>query len=132
MVNAINQLSVGVIGAGWWATSAHIPGIIQHKRVHLRAVQNRTKSKAMKIAKDFGADLAFDDYHELVLAENLDAVIVSSTPNMHYEHAKFALEHNKHVLIEKPMTFTVAQSRELCNLCLLYTSDAADDLLCVN
>ena len=116
MVSKNNQLNVGVIGAGWWATSAHIPGIVQHERAHLRAVQNREKSKAMKIAKDFGADLAFDDYRELVLAENLDAVVVSSTPNVHYEHAKFALEHGKHVLIEKPMTFTAAQAQELCNL----------------
>ncbi|MEO9146433.1 MAG: Gfo/Idh/MocA family oxidoreductase [Ginsengibacter sp.] len=116
MVSTTNQLNVGVIGAGSWATSAHIPGILQHKRARLRAVQNRSKSKAMQIAKDFGADLAFDDYKELVLAENLNAVVVSSTPNVHYEQAKFALENGKHVLIEKPMTFTVAQAQELCNL----------------
>lgn len=116
MVNKTNLLNIGIIGAGSWATSAHIPGIIQHRRAHLRAVQNRTKSKAMQIAYDFGADLAFDNYQELVSAENLDAVVVSSTPNVHYEQAKFALEHGKHVLIEKPMTFTAAQSQELCNL----------------
>jgi predicted dehydrogenase len=116
MINKNNQLNVGVIGAGSWATSAHIPGILQHERAHLRAVHNRTKCTATRIAKDFGADLAFDDYHELVLTEKLDAVVVSSTPNVHYEQAKFALENNKHVLIEKPMTFTVAQAEELCDL----------------
>ncbi|HCN84739.1 MAG TPA: hypothetical protein DIT07_14140, partial [Sphingobacteriaceae bacterium] len=106
----------GIIGAGWWATSSHIPGTIQHERARLRAVQSRKKSKARQVADHFGADLFFDDYQQLVLAENMDAVIVSSTPNMHFEHAKFALEHRKHVLIEKPMTFTVAESQELCNL----------------
>lgn len=116
MLNKNDHLNVGVIGAGWWATSSHIPGIVQHERAHLRAIQNLSKSKAIQIAKDFGADLAFDDYSELVLAENLDAVVVSSTPNVHYEHAKFALENKKHVLIEKPMTFTVAQAEELCSL----------------
>lgn len=116
MGNKTDQLNVGVIGAGWWATSAHIPGIVQHGRAHLRAVQNRTKSKAMQIAYDFGADLAFDNYQELVLAANIDAVVVSSTPNVHYEQAKFALDHGKHVLMEKPMTFTVAQAEELCSL----------------
>lgn len=116
MVNTTNQLNIGVIGAGSWATSAHIPGILLHERANLRAVQNRTKSKAMQIAKDFGADLAFVNYRDLVLAESLDAVVVSSTPNVHYEQAKFALENGKHVLIEKPMTFTVAQAQELCKL----------------
>lgn len=116
MADTKDQLNIGVIGAGSWATSAHIPGIIQHKKARLRAVQNRTQSKAMQIAKDFGADLAFDNYQALVLADQVDAVVISSTPNVHYEQAKFALEHNKHVLIEKPMTFTVAQAQELCDL----------------
>lgn len=116
MADNFKKLNIGVIGAGSWATSAHIPGIIQHEKAHLRAVQNRTKSKAMQIAADFNADLAFDDYKEMVLTGAVDAVIVSSTPNVHYEQAKFALEQGKHVLIEKPMTFTAAQSRELFNL----------------
>jgi predicted dehydrogenase len=116
MDSSTNQLNVGVIGAGYWATSAHIPGIIQHESAHLRAVQSRTKRKAMQVAKDFGADFAFDNYQELVLSEGLDAVVVSSTPNMHFEQAKFSLEHGKHVLIEKPMTFTAGQAQELCDL----------------
>ncbi len=116
MADKNHRLNVGVIGAGWWATSAHIPGIIQHGEAHLRAVQNRTESKAGRIAKDYGADLAFVDYRELVLTKDLDAVVISSTPNVHYEQAKFALDHGKHVLIEKPMTFTAAQAEELCNL----------------
>ncbi len=111
-----SRLNVGVIGAGYWATSAHIPGILQHKRAHLRAVQNRSMKKASQIAKDFGADLAFDNYRDLVLHGKVDAVIVSSTPNVHFEQAAFALKHDKHVLIEKPMTFTVAQAQELCDL----------------
>lgn len=112
----MGKLNVGVIGAGWWATSAHIPGIIQNEKAELRAVQNRTMSKASKIAHDFGADLAFDDYRKLVLHAGVDAVVISSTPNMHYEQAKFSLEHGKHVLLEKPMTFNVAQAKELCDL----------------
>jgi predicted dehydrogenase len=116
MSNESDKLNIGVIGAGWWATSAHIPGIIQHERAHLKAVQNRTISKATKIAHDFGADLAFVDYRKLVTDAGVDAVVISSTPNMHYEQAKFSMEHGKHVLLEKPMTFNVAQAKELCNL----------------
>lgn len=111
-----NQLNVGVIGAGWWATSAHIPGIVQHPRANLFAVQNRTQKKAKKVAKDFNADFSYEDYKELVLNRELDAVVISSTPNVHFEQAKFALEHGKHVLIEKPMTFTADEARELCRL----------------
>lgn len=114
--NKTKVLNIGVIGAGWWATSAHIPGIIQNNKAKLVAVQNPVISKAQKIAYDFCAELAFDDYKELVTTANIDAVVISSTPNMHFEQAKFALENGKHVLLEKPMTFTVAQAKELCDL----------------
>ncbi len=46
----------------------------------------------------------------------LDAVVIATTPNMHYAQAKTALERGKHVLIEKPMTFTAAEAKELCDL----------------
>jgi predicted dehydrogenase len=46
----------------------------------------------------------------------LEAVIVSSTPNMHDVQAKAALDRSLHVLIEKPMTFTAAEARELVEI----------------
>lgn len=107
---------MGVVGAGWWATSAHIPGIKAHERASLYAVQNRTMEKAKKIADDFGSEHAFDDYRRLIERKELDAVVISSTPNVHFLQAKYALEHGKHVLIEKPMTFTAGEARELCKL----------------
>ena len=42
--------------------------------------------------------------------------VISSTANMHHPHAKAALERGLHVLIEKPMTITVAQANELVEL----------------
>lgn len=111
-----NAVNVGVVGAGWWATAAHIPGIQNHDAGRLCAVQSRTREKADMVASDFNADQAFQDYRELVTYDPVEAVVVSTTPNMHYEQTKFALEHDKPVLVEKPMTFTAAEARELCEL----------------
>lgn len=110
------QLNIGVIGAGWWATSAHIPGILGHESARLIAVQNRTMDKARRISSDFGAQFFFEDHRELINLEDLDGVVISSTPNVHYEQAKYALSKGKHVLIEKPMTFTASQARDLCDM----------------
>jgi predicted dehydrogenase len=107
---------VGVIGAGWWATSAHIPAIKAHPQAELHAVQCRTLDKAERVARDFGAAHAFDNVADLLALKDIDAVIVSSTPNVHYVQAKAALESGKHVLIEKPMTFTASEAAELCRL----------------
>jgi predicted dehydrogenase len=112
----MKKIRVGVIGAGWWATAAHIPAIKSHPAAELVAVQSRERAKAEKIARDFGAKHACTTVEELLAIPGLDAVIVSSTPNVHYAQAKAALERGLHVLLEKPMTFTVAEARELVKL----------------
>lgn len=110
------SVRIGVIGAGWWATFAHIPAVLAHPHAELLAVQSRDRAKAEKIARDFKAAHACTGVDELLDLPGLDAVIVSSTPNMHHAQAKAALGRGLHVLIEKPMTFTAAEAAELVEL----------------
>jgi predicted dehydrogenase len=110
------QVRVGVIGSGWWGCEAHLPALRDHPRAAIVAVQSRSKEKARKIADDFGAAHACTSAQAMMAIEELDAVIISSTPNMHYEQAKAALQRGLHVLIEKPMTFTAAQAKELVDI----------------
>ena len=107
---------IGVIGAGWWATSAHIPAIKSRPDAELVAIQSRERAKAERVARDFGAKHACTTIEELLAIPSLDAVIVSTTPNVHYAQTKAALERGLHVLLEKPMTFTTAEARELVDL----------------
>src|ERR1700735_1455526 len=109
----MKKVRIGVIGAGWWATFAHIPAVKSHPGAELIAVQSRDKTKAEKIARDFGAKYPCTDIQELLALKELDAVIVASTPNVHFAQARAALERGLHVLIEKPMTFTADEAREL-------------------
>jgi predicted dehydrogenase len=110
----VDKVNVGVIGAGWWATAAHIPGICTHPAARLHSVQSRRQVE--RIAKDFHAMHAFVDVDEMLLSDELQAVVISSTPNAHYAQAKAALERGLHVLIEKPMTLSVREAEELIQL----------------
>jgi predicted dehydrogenase len=104
------------LGAGWWATFAHLPALKSRPEVELVAVQSRERASAERIARDFGARHVCATTEELLALPDLDAVIVSSTPNVHHVQARAALQSGRHVLIEKPMTFTVAEARELVAL----------------
>lgn len=115
-MTAKENLNVGIIGAGWWATLAHIPSIQSHSNGSVYAVQCRTKEKADRVARDFDVPHSCTSVDALLDLPELDAVVIATTPNVHYVQAKAALEAGKHVLLEKPMTFTVAESRELCDL----------------
>ncbi len=109
----MDRVRCGVIGAGWWGTFAHIPAILRHPRAELIAIQNPDPSAARKVVDAFGIPRACHTAEELLALPDLNAVVVSSTPNLHYVQARAALERGLHVLVEKPMTLTAAEATEL-------------------
>jgi predicted dehydrogenase len=111
-----DRIKCGVLGAGWWATFAHIPALLSHPSAELLAIQKNDAEQARKVASDFGVPHCCTTPEELLSIEGLQAVVVSSSPNLHYEQAAAALSAGKHVLIEKPMTLTADQARHLLAL----------------
>lgn len=107
------KIKCGVIGAGWWATYAHIPALLANPDAELIAIQNDDPNEVTKIAGDFGIPHACVTVDQLLALEGLSAVVISSSPGLHYCNAKAALAAGKHVLIEKPMTLTTAQADDL-------------------
>jgi len=73
--------------------------------------------RSKKIIKDFYPDtISYDSYEDLLADASIELVIVN-TPNItHYDFAKKALLANKHVVLEKPFTVTVAEGEELIAL----------------
>jgi predicted dehydrogenase len=53
---------------------------------------------------------------DVVMATDIDAVAIVTPVSFHYELAKKALEHGKHVFVEKPFTATSAQAEDLIEL----------------
>ena len=104
------------MGAGWWATTAHIPALKKHAHAELVGVQKRNLESVRKIASDFDIPHACTTVEETLAIPGLQAVVISSTPNCHYEQTKACLERGLHVLVEKPMTLTVQEARELTEL----------------
>jgi predicted dehydrogenase len=111
-----DKLKCGVIGAGWWATFAHIPALLGHPNAELVAIQNNSREEAKKIANDFHIPIACTETAELLEIEGISAIVVSSSANLHYKDAAAALARGKHVLVEKPMTLTVAEALDLTKI----------------
>jgi predicted dehydrogenase len=112
----MKKVRCAVIGAGWWATTAHLPALKSHPDVELIAVQSLDEKRVQQIASDFGAARALTCWQDLLKIDGLDAVVIASTPNMHYQQAAAALERGLHVLLEKPMTFTALEALKLVRL----------------
>lgn len=81
----------------------------------LYAVASKTPSKATAFAGRYNIDHVFS-YQEIVNCKEIDIIYVATTHNFHFENAKLALEHGKHVLIEKAFTVNVKEARELVRI----------------
>lgn len=110
-----SKVRLGLIGAGWWATSNHLPVLAQRDDIELTALCRLGREQLALVRDQFGFRFATEDYREL-LAQPLDAVIVASPHGLHHEHAKAALERGLHVMVEKPMALRAADAWELVDI----------------
>lgn len=69
----------------------------------LYAVGSRTEEKARKFALEFNIPKAYGSYEELVRDTEVDVIYIATPNNLHLENVLLALNHDKHVLCEKPL-----------------------------
>jgi predicted dehydrogenase len=111
----IERIRLGFIGAGWWATANHLPLLASRADVEMSALCRLGSVELAEVRDRFGFRFATEDYLEL-LEQPLDAVIVTSPHNVHYQHAKAALERGLHVMVEKPMALHASEAWKLVDL----------------
>lgn len=108
------MVKVGLIGMGKWGINhaATYTALSKQGICQFAAVADINPSvKAM--AEKFGAKF-FTNYKEML--KEVDAVSVVVPTNLHYQVVKDCLDAGKHVLVEKPITSTSKEARELIDL----------------
>lgn len=58
----------------------------------------------------------FEGYHNIIESNEIDAIYIPLPPALHYKWAKYALECGKHVLVEKPATTDLDNTKELIRI----------------
>src|SRR4051794_4322426 len=105
------QLRLGVVGASpgaTWAARTHMPALATLGEYQLAAVCTTRQESAEAAAKEYEADRAYWDYHDLVADPNVDVVDVCVRVPYHYDIVMAALQAGKHVYCEWPLGATTA------------------------
>ena len=102
---------MGVIGAGWWSTQAHIPSLRTYEKADLVGIADPDPERLAAAAGYYEVQETYEDFHDL-LAE-VDGVVIAVPHKYHYEIARDALDAGVHVLVEKPMVLTAAHAWDL-------------------
>lgn len=103
---------IGVIGAGFWAAQNYLPVFRDHAEVDLVGVVRKSTEGLAEFKSEFDLEIATTSVDEL-LSNDLDGVVVTSPQSLHRLHAVAALEAGAHVIVEKPMTVTLADARAI-------------------
>lgn len=108
------ELKVGVAGTGFIGP-AHIEGL-RRNNITVYGLAEATPELAEKKAKELGIPKAYRTIDEMLADPEIDVVHLATPNNLHYVHAKAALLAGKHVICEKPLAMTSAESGELVRL----------------
>ena len=126
---ANNKINIGQIGCGRIARSHDMPGVMQYENARLIAVCdvdiNRMKD-AKKLVEDYynnktGSNNVVDvkmyeDYKELLLNKDIDAVVISTPDHWHAQPAIEAALAGKDIYLQKPTSLTVEEGRILSDV----------------
>lgn len=107
-----NSYRWGVIGAGRIADK-FCTALNFVEGSELYAVASRDQQKAQQYALKFNATKWYDDYDELINDDNIDIVYIATPNHLHHDLAMRAMQHNKAVLCEKPLSINYRLSKEM-------------------
>ena len=105
-------LRAAVVGVGYLG-KFHLEKFAARDDIEVVAVVDQDLSRAEEIGHSVRVP-AFADFQAII--DQVDVVSVVVPPEEHHPIAKAFLEHGVHVLVEKPMTQTLAEAEELIAL----------------
>lgn len=109
-MNQVNVIQFGYGHLGRW----HAQKCEQNEMSHLVAIVEMDKSKHEIIRQEFKNTLVTDSMDDLKQL-SFDACVIVTPTSTHFELAKWALEQNKHVFVEKPVCANLKETLDLKN-----------------
>jgi predicted dehydrogenase len=100
---------IGIIGAGFWAAYFYLPFFRDHPDVELVGVVRRDRRALEALRREYDLEVASDAIED-ILGAACDGLVIASPHALHRQHAVAAMEAGAHVLVEKPMTVSLADA----------------------
>ncbi|MEN9561704.1 MAG: hypothetical protein RIQ56_977 [Candidatus Parcubacteria bacterium] len=109
------NIKVGIVGLGYWGPHL-LRNFIAQPLCTLVYACDLQQSHLTKIKAHYPSITTTTQYSDLLEDASLDLILVATPTETHYTLAKAALEHGKHVFIEKPMATSSAEAEALIQL----------------
>jgi predicted dehydrogenase len=108
-------MRISLIGYGYWGPNL-ARNLAEVESVELRWCADQRADRRALAKKRYPFVNVTERAEEAIDDPSVEAVVIATPVSTHYELARRALERGKHVLVEKPMTRSVAQGEALLEL----------------
>ncbi len=115
MITSGDMIGIGIVGYGYWGPNL-ARNFASQQDCSLVSICEMNPARAALAKKQYPQAQVTADYNELLKNNAIHAILIATPVSTHYALAKQALEAGKDVLLEKPMTNTVAEAVELVKL----------------
>ena len=118
VIGANDRINVGFVGCGG-RMNAHIRRVMERNKergdVQAVAVNDIWDKRKQRAREATGVDQrsVYHDYREVCARPDVDVVVIASPDHWHHLQTLDALRNGKDVYLEKPMTYTVDEAREV-------------------
>ncbi len=109
------MIPIAVIGAGHWGPNL-IRNFHNKQTSEVLWVVDRDAARLAQVRARFPDLATTEDAGEVFADPRVEAVVIATPTNTHFKLVKAALQAGKHVMVEKPITPSVAEGAELCAL----------------
>ncbi len=110
------MIRLGIIGCAEIAFRRFMPAALAVEGLKVVAVaEEYAPAKLESFKNEYGLE-TMTSFQELIDREDIDALYIPQPPALHFKWAKAALEAGKHVLVEKPSTTSLEDSKALVDL----------------
>jgi predicted dehydrogenase len=110
-----DTIGVVIVGYGYWSPNL-IRNIRKFSQFKIIAICEKNLARHEKIQQDYPDLKIYQHYRDAFADPEVHAAVIGTIISSHFRIAKMALEYKKHILIEKPMTVTVAESKILLKI----------------
>ena len=110
---SMQPVRIGIVGAGGNVRERHVPGFKAIPGVELVSVCNRTRESSERAAAEFGIPTVYDNWLDVVEAEDTDAICIGTWPYRHCPITLAALANDKHILTEARMAMNANEAHAM-------------------
>ena len=111
----MKNLKIAIIGHGYWGPNL-VRNFSKHENCKVTYVVDKLQDRLKEVRGLYPEINVSTSFEQVLTSQDVDVVVIATPVSTHYDIAKKALEHGKHVLVEKPMTNSVKHAKELIEL----------------